>query len=206
MNNYTIETFLRVETPKAWVTAAKAEIPLLLVDHAHCEKKAAATALGLINRYSDRYELLKKMATLAREELRHFEQVLEQIKSRGEQFHPLAPGRYAASLHRHVIAHEPKKLIDTLIVGALIEARSCERFQVLTEVVEPELATFYRKLHAAEERHFLTYLSLAQEIAGIDISDRINFFAEKEAELIEEPDEQFRFHSGAPPSTVAIPA
>ncbi len=198
MNNYTIDNFLKVKTSQSWVAAAKTQVALLLVDHAHCEKKAAATALGLIYRYSNRYDLLKKMATLAREELRHFEQVLEQIKCRGEQFHPLAPGRYATSLHRHVTNHEPKKLIDTLIVGAFIEARSCERFRVLTDVVEPDLAKFYRKLHAAEERHFNTYLSFAHEIAASDISDRIYFFAEKEAELIEQPDEQFRFHSGTP--------
>lgn len=198
MYNYTFENFLLTPTPERWLEAALQQVPLLLVDHAHCEKKAAATAIGLIYRYSDKPELLHKMSTLAREELRHFEQVLKIIRKRGETFYPLSPGRYANTLHKHVINHEPKKLIDTLIVGAFIEARSCERFKVLTQVIDPEIAIFYKTLHAAEERHFLMYLNLASEYSTEDISDRIKFFAQIEAETIQQSDDLFRFHSGVP--------
>lgn len=196
--NCTINSFLMSPTPTLWVEAALSAVPLLLVDHAHCEKKAASTAVGMIYRYSDRPTLLQKMSKLAREELRHFEQVLVLIAKRGEQYHHLTPGGYAAALHQYVTNHEPKKLVDSCIVGAFIEARSCERFRVLAEVLDEDVAQFYRKLHAAEERHFLTYLDLAKEYAQEDIEPRVKFFAEIEADYINRKDPNFRFHSGIP--------
>lgn len=198
MTSYSLENFLLIKTSESWLNYAKDHLPLLLVDHAHCEKKAASTALNLVYRYTDKTDLISKMSKLAREELRHFEQVLQLIAARGEHFHVLSPGRYASGLHRHVIAHEPKKLVDILVVGAFIEARSCERFKLLSNVVDTEVAQFYQKLQAAEERHFLTYLSLAQYYSDDDITPRINFFADREAELINQPDSEFRFHSGVP--------
>jgi tRNA-(ms[2]io[6]A)-hydroxylase len=204
--NYTINTFLLTTTSSRWLEAALANIPLLLVDHAHCEKKAAATALSFIYRYCDKPALLAIMSKLAREELRHFEQVLSLIEQRGEQFYHLPPSNYAKALHQSIKTHEPCKLIDTLIVGALIEARSCERFQLLADYLEcDELSAFYRKLYLAEARHFLTYLNLAAEFAQENIEDRIQFFGELEANLIQGNDEVIRFHSGMPPSPYPLP-
>lgn len=197
MNN--IATFLKEPTPLEWIKNALDQIPLLLVDHAHCEKKAASTAIGLIYRYCDQTVLLQKMAKLAREELRHFEQVLAMIHKRKERFHHLPPGSYATKLHQHITAHEPCKLIDTLIVGAYIEARSCERFSLLAQHLEDELASFYKKLYLAEARHFEEYLSLAIHYSDQDISDRIDFFGKIEAQIILTMDTCFRFHSGLPP-------
>ncbi|MBA2654024.1 MAG: tRNA-(ms[2]io[6]A)-hydroxylase [Gammaproteobacteria bacterium] len=198
MVNYTIDTFLQCETPDSWLKAALNNIPLLLLDHAHCEKKAAATALSLINRYSNKSLLLHKMSRLSREELRHFEQVLVIIEGRGERFRQLKPGRYIASLYQLVTPYESMKLIDSLILGAFIEARSCERFRLLSDYLEPELATFYRKLYLAEARHFQEYLLLAAHFAEDKLDERILFFGQHEAKLILEKDAVFRFHSGVP--------
>lgn len=193
-----IDDFLQSPTPKSWLEAALQNMPLLLLDHAHCEKKAAATAMGMIYRYGDRPLLLTTMSRLAREELRHFELVLAIIEKRGEAFYHLTPARYATALHRYVTTHEPNKLIDTLIIGAYIEARSCERFRLLAQHVEPDLAIFYKKLYIAEARHFETYLNLAKEYAKEDIEARILYFGQLEAELINQEEDVFRFHSGVP--------
>lgn len=198
MKTYEIDSFLQAPTPDAWVNKALSNLPLLLVDHAHCEKKAAATAVGMIYRYCDCPLLLQKMSRLAREELRHFEQVLGILEGRGEQFHHLTPGSYAAQLHSFVTTHEPNKLVDSLILGAFIEARSCERFRVLADHLDTELATFYRKLYHAEARHFQEYLELAKYYGQGKIEHRIQFFGEIEAQLINNEDDIFRFHSGIP--------
>lgn len=193
-----IYTLLRGETPELWVEAASSNLPLLLIDHAHCEKKAASTAMGLIYRYPDKAELLKKMSKLAREELLHFEQVLKILAQYEIPFENITPCAYAPKLHQFVRTHEPAKLVDTLIIGALIEARSCERFHKLSERIEPSLAHFYKKLYVAEARHFSDYLSLAYMYGKQDIEDSLQLFADKEYELITSPDPIFRFHSGLP--------
>jgi tRNA-(ms[2]io[6]A)-hydroxylase len=194
-----IHEFLKCATPQAWLeVAVSQELNLLLIDHAHCEKKAAATALGLIYRYADKQNLLVKMSRLAREELLHFEQVLKFLEKKEITFQNIDSGRYASRLHQYITQHEPNKLIDTLIVGALIEARSCERFQLLSHHVDSDLALFYKRLYIAEERHFYDYLNLAKEYSPYHIEERINFFLNIEAELISTPDEHFRFHSGVP--------
>lgn len=200
MKTYTIDTFLQSPTPQSWLEVAVKNLPLLLVDHAHCEKKAASTAIGHIYRYSDKPELLVKMAKLAREELVHFEKVLAIIERRGEQYTPLTPGGYANRLHQFITNHEPNRLIDVLIVGAYIEARSCERFRLLasSERIPEELAKFYQRLYLAEERHFEMYLNLAVHYAKKDIEERILFFGKIEAAYINEEDNTFRFHSGVP--------
>lgn len=198
MKTLEIHSFLQCPTPHVWIEKALKNISLLLIDHAHCEKKAAATAIGLIYRYPDKPLLLRKMSRLAREELRHFEQVLEIIAARGEAFFSLSPGSYATNLHRFVTTHEPNKLIDTLIVGAFIEARSCERFGRLAEYLEGDLATFYKRLCKDEARHFQEYINLASHYSNQAISDRITYFSEIEAELINRPEAILRFHSGIP--------
>lgn len=191
-----IKQFLGSETPDAWVQNALANQDLLLIDHAHCEKKAATTALNLINRYPHDDDLLHKMSRLAREELRHFEQVLKFIKKRKLRYTNLTASRYAAKLREQVRTHEPGKLADILIIGAFIEARSCERFAKIAPLLEEDLADFYVSLLKSESRHYQDYLSLAGKYEKKDLEGRVAFFREIENQLIAEGDEQFRFHSG----------
>jgi tRNA 2-(methylsulfanyl)-N6-isopentenyladenosine37 hydroxylase len=197
-----VKQFLRCETPASWVEMALENLDILLVDHANCEKKAAATAMNLMYRYVDKPMLLEKMAHLAREELLHFEQVVRLMSVRGLQYAHLTSARYAGSLREHVRTFEPARLIDTLIIGAFVEARSCERFAVLVPYLSGSLQKYYKSLLKSEARHFELYLELAREYAGkagaVDVDVRINFFAELEAGLINSNDTQFRFHSGIP--------
>ncbi len=196
-----IHNFLLCKTPQAWLKRAVNEIEIILIDHAHCEKKAAATAVKQMFRYPERIELLKKLSQLTREEVLHFEQVLDFIEKRGIKYKAIKPSRYAAGLHQYAAKDEPDRMIDGLIIGAIIEARSCERFHALAPYFaesEPELSKYYKFLLKSESRHFIDYLDLAKQYARQDIDDRIQFFLEKEKELIETPDPLFRFHSGIP--------
>lgn len=190
--------FLPCESPKEWVNWALENETILLTDHAHCEKKAASTAMSLMYRYVDRENLLHKMSRLAREELLHFEQVLKIMRNRGIQYEHMTAARYADGMRKHIRTHEPARLVDTLIIGAFVEARSCERFAVLIPHLDDELAKFYHSLLKSEARHFKDYLTLAEEYAGHSIDDRIQFFRELEHKLIIEPDVEFRVHSGPP--------
>ena len=193
-----IKLFLGCETPDAWIDEALKNQDLLLIDHAHCEKKAASTAMTLMFRYVDRTDLLNKMSRLAREELIHFEQVLAIMEERGVQYCHLSPARYAAGLREIVRTSEPGRLIDVLIIGAFIEARSCERFAKLAPFLDDELAKFYRSLLKSEGRHYQDYLKLAEVYADESIEDRVDQFRALEASLIQRADEEFRFHSGVP--------
>ncbi|HEX6549489.1 MAG TPA: tRNA-(ms[2]io[6]A)-hydroxylase [Gammaproteobacteria bacterium] len=197
-----INRFLACPTPPEWIVAASVNQDILLLDHANCEKKAAATALNLMFQYGDRDPALQEnMSRLAREELRHFEQVTRLLRKRGISSRPLGAARYAAGLRSHVRKREPERLIDLLIIGAFIEARSCERFEAVAAVLDPDLADFYRGLAAAESRHFGLYLALAEQRGGASVSTRIGEFAVFEADLIRHPDDSFRFHSGIPAQT-----
>lgn len=190
--------FLPCESPKEWLNWALENQSLLLNDHAHCEKKAASTAMSLMYRYVDRDNLLHKMSRLAREELLHFEQVHKLMRKRGVAYEHLTASRYADGLRKHIRTHEPARLVDTLIIGAFVEARSCERFAVLAPHLDEELSKFYISLLKSEARHFEDYLALAEEYAGEPIDDRVAFFRELEGKLITEPDVEFRVHSGPP--------
>lgn len=190
--------FLLCETPRLWLKAALDHQDILLVDHANCEKKAASTALNLMFRYDAHPQLMKKMSRLAREELRHFEQVLALLEKRGIRHIPLSAARYAEGLRKHMRRSEPHKMTDVLIIGAFIEARSCERFERLAPLLDSELGGFYRSLLRSEARHFHDYLGLARSLTVEPIAERVAFFAEIEAELITSPDPEFRFHSGLP--------
>ncbi|SDJ64372.1 tRNA-(ms[2]io[6]A)-hydroxylase [Billgrantia gudaonensis] len=190
--------FLGCATPHAWVDWALANPELLLIDHAQCEKKAASTAMSLLYRYVSEPLLLTKMSQLAREELLHFEQVVNLMSARGIAYRHLSASRYAEGLRRHVRTQEPDRLVDILIIGAFIEARSCERFACLIPHLDEVLAKFYRSLVKSEGRHYEDYLMLAQHLAPSPIEDRVAFFAERERELIVTPDTEFRFHSGVP--------
>lgn len=169
------------------------------MDHANCEKKAAATAVNLMFRYGERLpDLQEALSKLAREELRHFEQVTRIMRARGIVHRPLTAARYAEGLRKRLRKPEAERLTDLLVIGAFIEARSCERFAALVPELDEELAAFYRGLHAAEARHFRLYLGLAEQYGVGDVAERVEVFREAEAELISSEDNEFRFHSGVP--------
>lgn len=193
-----ILSFLKCPTPAAWINVALENLPLLLIDHANCEKKAASTAISMMYKYIDRKELLAKMSKLAREELVHFDQVTKIMYSREIEYAPVSAARYAAGLHKLVRKEEPNILIDKCIVGSIVEARSCERFAALIPFLDEELAKFYYSLLKSEGRHFRDYLALAKLYSDVDIDDRVELFLDAEKELIESADQEFRFHSGVP--------
>mgnify|MGYP005734530729 FL=1 len=198
-----VREFLHGPTPKAWQRAALDHLPELLIDHANCEKKAASNAISLIYRYVEHTHLLQKMSRLAREELRHFEQVVDLMTKHGVEYVQLSPSRYAAGLHRLICKQEPYRLIDSLVCGAVVEARSCERFAVLIPVLPDSVGQFYRTLLKSEARHFQDYLALARQIAAsasldVDVDKRVAVFLQADAELINTADSEVRFHSGVP--------
>lgn len=195
-----IARFLGEPTPAAWVDAAVPAMGLLAIDHANCEKKAAASAMALMNRYPGKRTLVRQMSRLAREELRHFEQVVRLMEGAGMRWHHVTASRYAATLRNEVVSGEPDRLLDLLVVGAFIEARSCERFALLAPLVEEPFAKFYRALLASESRHFKDYLTLAERYASKaqDVERRIKRFRQSENDLIVAPDRELRFHSGPP--------
>ena len=192
-----IQEFLLCQTPDKWLENALDNPVLMLIDHANCEKKAASTALNLIYRYIDNFELMNKMSKLAREEMRHFEQVIGIMKRRNIAYQHVSASRYAAGLRDLARTDDPGKLIDVLIIGAFIEARSCERFARLAPYLDSELEHFYTSLLKSEGRHYQDYLGLAKKASKDEsLGDRIAMFAEAEKQLVEQPDTEFRFHSG----------
>ena len=200
-----LKQFLGCSTPKAWVEKALQQQDTLLIDHAHCEKKAASTAMQLMFRHPTRADLLTKMSRLAKEELIHFEQVCRIMRERGIVYDHLDACRYVGGLRQLVRTHEPAKLMDTLIVGAFVEARSCERFEALIPHLDESLAKFYSSLLKSEARHYQDYLSLAKDGAmetgatGLeDYHQRIALVRDLEVQLISAEDPMFRFHSGLP--------
>lgn len=198
-----IEAFFGTKTPESWLVAAGERIPELLLDHANCELKAASTALGFLYRYPERTALAQRMSRLAREELRHFEQVRSIMAEMQLPFERLTASRYAGGLRDAVRDDEPHKLLDMLLVGALIEARSCERFARLVPRLPKKIAKFYAGLLASESRHFEHYLGFARSETGVsraELEERLVELKTVEARLITEPDPQFRFHSGPPAS------
>ena len=196
-----IASFLNTPTPDAWVKQACDRVPELLLDHANCELKAASTALGFLYRYPDRTVLAQRMSRLAREELRHFEQVRSIMQDMDIAFERLTASRYASGLRDAVRADEPYKLLDLLLVGAIIEARSCERFAKLAPGLPKKLGRFYAGLLASEARHFEQFIAFARNECGVseeEIDARLEGLKRIEAALITDPDPQFRFHSGVP--------
>nr|WP_218644057.1 tRNA isopentenyl-2-thiomethyl-A-37 hydroxylase MiaE [Pseudomonas gingeri] len=199
-----IHEFLGCRTPDGWVRAALADQETLLIDHKNCEFKAASTALSLIAKYHSHVDLINLMSRLAREELVHHEQVMRLMKRRKIELRQLSAGRYASGLRKVVRSHEPVKLVDTLVVGAFIEARSCERFEALVPHLDEELGKFYFGLLKSEARHFQGYLKLAYQHGDADDIGRvIEKVRAVEQELIESPDIEFRFHSGVPATAIA---
>jgi tRNA-(ms[2]io[6]A)-hydroxylase len=181
-----ILAFLPCATPDAWLDEAVLQQDILLIDHANCEKKAAATAMSLLYKFSEHTELLRKMSHLAREELLHFEQVVNLLAQRRIRYIHLGASRYAGGLRDQLRKDAKGQLIDTLIVGAFVEARSCER-------------RFYQGLLRSEARHFQDYLSLAALYSEEDIGPHVQRIRAVEEQLITSEDPVFRFHSGVPP-------
>jgi len=192
-------SILKAATPPAWAEAAVRDLPTLLVDHANCEKKAASTAMALIFAYPEDRSLAVALSRLAREELKHFEQVERLMKKLDIPHQRLKPGRYASELRKLVRNHEPKRKLDLMIVHALIEARSCERFRLLAKHLPAEVRELYAQLERSEARHFEMYLNFAErEYDAREVAERLELIAAREAELATSQDGELRFHSGAP--------
>jgi tRNA-(ms[2]io[6]A)-hydroxylase len=198
----TVQTILLAPTPPEWVDYAAAHWAELLVDHANCEKKAASTALALMFAYPEDRKLTSALSRLAREELRHFEQVQRMMETLDVPYIRQKPGRYGAGLRATMRTSDPGRKLDLLLIGALIEARSAERFRLLVTRLQEPLADFYATLERSEARHFELYLDLAHAIdtspGAAESERRLQSIAAREAELATAPDEAFRFHSGAP--------
>lgn len=193
-----IHAFLYCETPQQWIDVALTDLKTVLIDHATNEMKAAQSAMTLISKNPHKLDLLNKMSRLAREELLHFEQVLKILKKRKIPYQAIKASSYAAKMAKSIHKNQKEALIDTLIIGAIIEARSCERFYKLAPFLDDELKKFYMSLLKSESRHFQDYLNLAALYSETPIDERVSFFLAIEKESILGPDPVFRFHSGVP--------
>jgi tRNA-(ms[2]io[6]A)-hydroxylase len=184
-------------TDPGWAARAAPQIDELLVDHAHCERKAAGTAVRILFQYPERIALQAPLAALAREELAHFEEVLEQLAKRDIAFGRQQPSEYAGRLRSTARSRDPERLVDTLLCCALIEARSCERLGLLAAALpDPELAGFYSGLARAEARHQGVYLELAETAAPrAEVRARLAELAAHEAHVIATVRPAARLHS-----------
>ena len=190
---------LAAPTPAAWVEDALVHWPQLLIDHANCEKKAASTALALLFAYPEDRALSVALARLAREELRHFERVTRALEAAGVAYTRQRPGRYAHELRRALRSADPGRKLDLLLMGALIEARSAERFALLAPRLPQPLAALYAELGASEARHFEVYVGFARAAAPGKWRTRLTELAAREAQLVTTPEPLLRFHSGPLP-------
>jgi tRNA 2-(methylsulfanyl)-N6-isopentenyladenosine37 hydroxylase len=182
-----------------WVeqVTAPAALPELLIDHAHCEKKAASVAMNLLFTYVENVELCRAMTEIVEEELQHFRMVLDLLEKRKIPFRRQIPSSYGERLQGLVTKEEPMKTVDRLLIGALIEARSCERFGLLRDrMPDRELADFFGSLFESEARHHSTYVRLAKTYApGEQVRERLEELAIEEAKIIERGDGFPRMHS-----------
>jgi tRNA-(ms[2]io[6]A)-hydroxylase len=169
----------------------------MILDHAHCEKKAASTALNLLFRYPGHPDMATQMSEIVQEEMEHFDQVLRLMDARGWSFERQTPSNYAGRLQEFCTKQEPQACIDRLLMCALIEARSCERFQILGEhLADAELRAFYQSLFESEARHYATYLKLALRVGDErKVRARLAAFAVHEAEMIGLGDAKHRLHA-----------
>jgi tRNA-(ms[2]io[6]A)-hydroxylase len=188
---------LHAPTPARWLDQVQARLDLLLIDHAHCEKKAAGVAMNLLFAYVEHAELTRAMTEIVAEELDHFHQVRALLDRRGIRFYKLPPSRYGERLHQLVSKHEPLRAVDRLLVAGLIEARSCERFGLLRDhLADRELAAFYGSLFESEARHHSTYVRLAKEFLPEDaVRDRLTELSAAEAAIVAQGEPEARMHS-----------
>lgn len=188
---------LKSESQTRWLQQVDSHLEEILIDHAHCEHKAAATAMSLLGAYIDRPELTREMTVIIQEELEHFHQVLELLQRRGIPFRKLRPGDYGRRLQLLVRPNEPFRAVDRLLIAGLIEARSCERFKLLKDhVADRELADFYGSLFESEARHHTTYVRLARLFQDPEsVRVRLDELAAAEAQVIETGNPLPRMHS-----------
>jgi tRNA 2-(methylsulfanyl)-N6-isopentenyladenosine37 hydroxylase len=188
---------LHSPSPERWLAQVSANLDELLIDHAHCEKKAAGTAMNLLFAYVENTALRRAMTEIVQEELSHFHLVLDLLARRGIRFRRLRPSCYGERLHALVCKQEPARAVDRLLVAALIEARSCERFGLLRDrLADADLAAFFGGLFESEARHHSTYLRLAKDLAAeAAVRDRLEALAIEEARIIAEGDNVPRMHS-----------
>ncbi len=199
---------LQSKTSERWLAQVDADLESVLMDHAHCEKKAAGTAMNLMFAYPGHAELCRQMADIVVEELDHFRQVLDLLDARSIKFRTLRASNYGRQLNELVRKQDPFRAVDRLLVAALIEARSCERFALLRDhVADRELADFYGSLFESEARHHSTYVQLAKLFAPeAAVNDRLQELAAEEAAIIERGDALPRMHSYAPNSGTRLRA
>lgn len=185
------------ETPAEWADGAVQQIDTILLDHAHLEKKAASTALTLIFRYPEHPQLMKPLSELAREELEHFELVLDVLERRGLAYERQRPSAYPGKLLAVVREGEPHRLVDTLLCCAYIEARSCERMKLLADGLPPgELRDLYRGLLASEARHHRLYLDLVETVVDAESArERREEVGRHEAEVARSMPREARLHA-----------
>jgi len=189
--------FLKQPTSQAWIALAIAHIDTILLDHSHCERKAAGVALNLLCRYPSNAKLIRALTAIAQEELEHFDQVNQRLEQRGIPLAPLAAPPYGAALKAQVRRHEPDRLLDSLLVAALIEARSHERLGLLAvHCPDAELSAFYRGLMASEARHYGIYWTLATTYCDrISATQRLEELAEVESTILSTLHQEPRIHS-----------
>ena len=176
----------REKVPQDWLPRVLGNLPSVLVDHAHLERKAATSALNL-EKYHDLFQRVDELNAIAIEELQHFQLVLELLKRRNIPFGQAYPSAWIRGLMKSVRSGARHQVIDHLICCSLIEGRSCEKFQVLAEAltqVDPELATFYGSLVESEGNHYASYLIMARHIDEAETSRRLEYYLELEAKLI----------------------
>lgn len=188
---------LQSTSPDRWLQQVAQNLNEVLVDHAHCEQKAASTAMDLMFDYVEDEELCNEMMEIVREELEHFQLVRSLLKQRGIRFSRLKPGTYGRKLKELVRRQEPHRAVDRLLVAAMIEARSCERFVLLRDhLPDQQLSEFYGSLYESEARHHSTYVRLAKHFASDEIINaRLDELAVLEAQIINEGCELPRVHS-----------
>ncbi len=184
-------------SPPCWLPSVQNRLDLLLIDHAHCEKKAAGTAMNLLFAYVEDQELCKEMTEIVREELEHFQMVLDILNRRAIKFRKLSPSSYGRKLNDLVRKDEPNKAVDRLLVAGLIEARSCERFALLRDGLNDiELAAFFGGLFESEARHHSAYVRLAKHFQSEErVELRLVELAEAEAAILEASEDEPRMHS-----------
>ena len=190
---------LQSESTQNWLTHVDEHLDELLVDHAHCERKAASTAMNLMNAYTENRRLCAEMKRIVEEELEHFEMVLQILDQRNVPFRRIPSGPYGKKLTQLIRNDEPNRAVDRLLVASLIEARSCERFRLLATHLsskEPELSRFYASLFESEARHHSTYVQLAEDFQPrATIKSRLNQLSENESQIIAEGSSLPRMHS-----------
>ncbi len=190
---------LKSESTSRWLAQVDRHLDDVLIDHAHCERKAASTAMGLMNAYTEHRQLCRELTRIVEEELEHFEMVLCLLDKRGIRFRRLASGPYGKRLNLLIRSREPDRAVDRLLVASLIEARSCERFRLLADHIQSrdaELSEFYASLFESEARHHTTYVQLAEQFASREtVRVRLDQLSAEEAAIIAEGSELPRMHS-----------